>query len=288
VVQPQGRQTTAHAIVVGHEADACGSTMLCMHIAIALMARSQRVMLADLDGRRKGLTRSIANRMAFAGRTGLRPVIPTYAYLGGAAHSMAETLARAFSSVEQEHDFIIVDASGIDEATVRLVYSLADTLILPFTLSELDNAIDTAADADIFAAGGFRSLGDAIRAARTERRRLDGRPIDVVVLRNRLSASSPVSGRFEERLDKTAIEYGFRTVEGLHERDVYRQWFDQGLTAFDQGDEIAGSACLTEAHAMIEDLNLRINEALRKSAAMRAAWSEAARQPLGVDDILAS
>jgi chromosome partitioning protein len=289
VAQVQDSRKAAYAIVVGHEADGCGSTTLCLHIAMALLARNQRVMLIDLDGRRKGLTNAIANRLGFAGRTGLRPIIPAYAYLGGAPHRMAETLARAFSSVEKEHDFIIVDASGIDPELARLVYSLADTLILPFTLYELDIAVDVAADAEIFACGGFRSLGATIHEARSERRRLEGRTMDVVVLRNRVSdAGARVSGRFEERLDRAAIEYGFRTVEGLCERDAYRRWMDQGLTVFDQGEEIVGSACLAEAQAMVDDLKLPLDETARKRAAVRAQWTAAAALPLGMDEILVS
>jgi chromosome partitioning protein len=277
-------------IVIGHEAEGCGNTMLCLHIAVALMAQSQRVVLFDLDGRRKGLTRAFANRMGFANRTGLRPLLPDYAYLGGGGtESIIDTLARAFSSVEADHDFIVIDASCIDADFSRLIYSLADTLILPFTPGELDLAIDMTADAELFDSGGIRSIGEGIRQARSDRRKLDSTEFDVIMVRNRVPlTASGVSGRFADRLAKAAMEYGFRTVEGLHEREAYRRWFDQGLTVFDQGEEIAGAACLTEAKAMVEDLKLPLNEAGRKRAAARAQWSAAALKPLAMDEILAS
>ena len=70
-----------------------------------------------------------------------------------------------------------------------------------------------------------------------------GRPIDWIVLRNRLS---PLDSRNKKNvgavLEQLATRIGFRSLNGFYERVIFRQLFLQGLTVLDLREEGAGVA----------------------------------------------
>ena len=70
-----------------------------------------------------------------------------------------------------------------------------------------------------------------------------GRPIDWIVLRNRLS---PLESRNKKSvgltLEELARRIGCRCLDGFHERVIFRQLFLQGLTVLDLREEGAGVA----------------------------------------------
>jgi chromosome partitioning protein len=297
---PDERPLPVRSVVVGHEAEQSGSTTLCLHIAAALLAQGQQVATVELDTAERRLTRAIAQRRATIARDGLDFALPTHfditaALAGGEAlASLADTIAE----IEARHDFVILDASRAEDAVRRIVYSFADTLVMPFTLPQLDLALDAAADPDIFAAGGFRDIAWKVREARRERRVLDSGRIDWVILRNRLplcQAELGVPARIAELTGRAAMEYGFRTLEGLSERAVYRDALASGLTLFDRDTEllpltVPGALTMSaplEAWTLIEGLNLPINLAARRRAVALAQTAAAARRPLALDELLA-
>jgi len=66
------------------------------------------------------------------------------------------------------------------------------------------------------------------------------RPIDWVVLRNRMAVGTVEarnSQRVAEALNALSGRVGFRMAPGLSERVVYRELFPQGLTLLDLGEE---------------------------------------------------
>ena len=66
----QGQAGSAHVIVLGNEKGGSGKSTTALHIAVALLKAGQRVATIDLDSRQQSFTRYIANRQAWARRTG--------------------------------------------------------------------------------------------------------------------------------------------------------------------------------------------------------------------------
>jgi chromosome partitioning protein len=297
---PNEQPLPVRSIVVGHEAEQSGSTTLCLHIAAALLAQGQQVATVEFDATGHRLTRALAQRRATIARDGLDFALPTHFDITAAlADGKAlATLADTIAEIEARHDFVILDASHADDAVRRVVYSFADTLVMPFTLPQLDLALDATADADIFAAGGFGDIAWKVREARRERRVLDAGKIDWVIVRNRLPlchAEFGLPARIAELSGRAAMEYGFRTLDGLSERAVYHDSLATGLTLFDRDNELLpltlpGSLTMSpslQAWTLIEGLNLPINLAARRRAVALAQTAAAARRPLALDELLA-
>jgi len=77
------------------------------------------------------------------------------------------------------------------------------------------------------------------------------RPTDWVVLRNRLPRLTSRNQRqVVEMLELMAPELGFRTVRGLSDRVIFREFFPIGLTAFDPLDEAQLGLKINMAHMM--------------------------------------
>ena len=74
----QGQFGSAHVVVLGNEKGGSGKSTSALHIAVALMKAGQRVATIDLDCRQQSFTRYIANRSAWARRTGLDLEIPVH------------------------------------------------------------------------------------------------------------------------------------------------------------------------------------------------------------------
>ena len=94
---------------------------------------------------------------------------------------------RRSPSVEQTHDFIVVDTPGTDSYLMRLAHSMADTLITPLNDSFVDFDVLGTVDPTTFAVTGESHYAEMVRDARRQRRLVDGAQMDWIVVRNRLS-----------------------------------------------------------------------------------------------------
>ncbi|MGI9169651.1 MAG: division plane positioning ATPase MipZ, partial [Caulobacteraceae bacterium] len=75
---------------------------------------------------------------------------------------------------------------------------------------------------------------ETVWEARKSRAVRSGRPIDWVVLRNRLaSVEARNRRRVDEKLATLARRVGFRPIAGLRDRVIYRELFPFGLTVGD-------------------------------------------------------
>ena len=111
-----------------------------------------------------------------------------------------------------------------------------------------------------------RSRYSEMVAAAGERRSLvSSRPTDWVVVRNRLPRLMSRNQRqVAEMLEVMAPELGFRTVRGLSDRVIYREFFPVGLTAFDPLDEkrlglranLAHVMARSEVRDLVQDIGL--------------------------------
>ena len=296
---------SAHVIVLGNEKGGSGKSTTALHVAVALLRAGQRVATIDLDSRQKSLTHYIENRQAWARRTGADLQIPHHTCVTlGASMQIAENestesteFASVVSALEQTYDFIVIDSPGTDNYLMRLAHAMADTLISPINDSFLDFDVLGSIDPATYAVVGVSHYATMVRAARRQRRLLDGVVADWVVVRNRLSMlGSRNKQLIADVLDQLALRLGFRAIDGLAERVVYRELFPRGLTALDDLDEttlgqrpnMAHVTAREEVMALLRHLKLPLDERGRRRAAARAEWFAQVDLPLEVDDIISA
>ena len=298
------RAALTHVIVVGNEKGGTGKSTIAMHLAVALLNCGQRVATIDLDSRQKSLTHYVENRRAWAKQCGIRLKIPDHSCIARAATRTLEAnesieftgLVDSIAASEQSHDFIVIDLPGTDNHLTRLAHSMADTLVTPLNESHIDLDVLGAVDPMTFTVTGENHYSQMVREARMQRRLVDGGRMDWIVVSNR---RSPVGSRNRERIDMAirhlSMRSGFRTVEGLAERVIYRELFPCGLTAVDDlDDEMAGNDPVTlrltarlEVMGLLGALNLQLDAVGERRAAAQAEWAVARAKPLEMSGILA-
>jgi chromosome partitioning protein len=315
MVVPEGevRPASAHVVVLGNEKGGSGKSTIAMHVAVALLNFGQRVATVDLDSRQKTFTRYIDNRHNWGRRGRLDIRVPTHFCIARAATRKLDEneaievgrLADAIASIEQSHDFVVIDTPGADTHLVRLVHSFADTLITPLNDSFVDFDVLGSVDPVNLTVAGEGPYAEMVREARRHRRRLDGGRMDWVVVRNRISVpASRHQGRVREGLEQLAARLGFRCVDGLADRLIYRELFPRGLSALDALDSAPASGpagepvgvesaaeCATARHEvtrLIEGLKLPLDERGRRRASARHTWFAAQASPLEVHDLIES
>src|SRR3954466_6850118 len=178
---------------------------------------------------------------------------------------------------------------------MRLAHSMADTLVTPLNDSFLDFDVLATLDPTNFAVTGESHYAEMVREARRQRRLVDGKLTDWIVVRNRLSALGSRNKRLVgEGLVELSKRMGFRTVEGFAERVVYREFFPRGLTALDDLDEttlgtkpnMGHVTAREEVTSVLRQLKLPLDERGRRRAANRAEWFAQVDKPLETHDIL--
>lgn len=229
-------------VVLGNEKGGTGKSTAAMHLIVALLRDGRSVASVDLDGHQGTLTRYIENRRSFSANEGVRLQLPDHHRIAGgetgreAADALIDRLAAA-------HDYVVLDCPGTDNPLARHAISRAEILITPIN--------DSFVDLDLLArVGGTppRVLGPSVYSqivweGRQRRAMNGGRPIDWIVLRNRLS---PLDSRNKKNvgltLEELARRIGCRCLDGFHERVIFRQLFLQGLTVLDLREDGAGVA----------------------------------------------
>ncbi|MBC7577288.1 division plane positioning ATPase MipZ [Tardiphaga sp.] len=299
----RGQSGAAHVIVLGNEKGGSGKSTTALHIVVALLKAGQRVATIDLDCRQQSLTRYIGNRQAWAQRSGVELEAPSHCCLTlGTAMQIAdneatelEQFAGAVSAVERTHDFIVIDTPGTDSYLMRLAHAMADTLVTPINDSFLDFDVLGTVDAATYSVTGESHYAQMVRAARRQRRQVDGASTDWIVVRNRLSmAGSRNKMLVAGVLDQLSLQLGFRAVDGLAERVMYREFFPRGLTALDDLNEVTLGRRPSMGHVtareevteLLRKLKLPLDERGRRRAANRAEWFSQVDKPLEVHDIL--
>jgi chromosome partitioning protein len=304
LVEPNTRrQTSAHVIVLGNEKGGSGKSTTAMHVAVALMNVGQRVATIDLDSRQKSFTHYVENRRNWAKRAGVDLKVPAHFCVArGLTLKLDENeqiefsgFAEAVTAVERSHDFVVVDTPGTDSYLTRLAHSRAVTLITPLNDSFVDFDVLGTVDGANFEVTGESHYAEMVRDARRQRRLIDGTRMDWIVVRNRLSTLGSRNKRLVgEGLHVLGTRLGFRAIDGLAERVIFREFFPRGLTALDALDEVTLGARPSLAHVTARTEVMRLIEALRlpldargqRRAAARAEWFAALEKPIELHDIL--
>jgi chromosome partitioning protein len=154
----------------------------------------------------------------------------------------------SLARLKRECDIIIIDAPGGDTFLSRLAHMQADTLITPLNDSFVD--FDLLGDVNPQTLDVLRPsfYSEMVWTCRKKKAQTSRRPIDWVVMRNRMS---PLAARNKERvggaLENLSRRIGFRLAPGLSERVIYRELFPAGLTLLDL-TESASNVAFTMSH----------------------------------------
>src|ERR1700716_3771988 len=283
----QSQSGSAHVVVLGNEKGGSGKSTTALHIAVALMKAGQRVATIDLDCRQQSFTHYIANRKAWARRTGLDLQLPVHFCIKlGQTMQIVDNenseflqFMEAVSTVERSFDFIVIDTPGSDSYLMRLAHSMADTLVTPINDSFLDFDVLGTVDPATYSVTGESHYAEMVRDVRRKRRQLDGASTDWIVVRNRLSMIGSRNKQLVfDSLKDLSLRLGFRAIDGFAERVGYREFFSRGLTALDNIDvatlgtrpSMGHVTAREEVTSLLRQLKLPLDERGRRRGAHRA------------------
>jgi chromosome partitioning protein len=261
----------AHIIVVGNEKGGSGKSTTCMHVATALVRMGHRVGGLDLDMRQKSFGRYIENRLAYLARAGLNLPTPNYIELPEAepgALQLGENpydqrLSAAVAILEPISDFIIIDCPGSHTRLSQVAHSLADTLITPLNDSFVDFDLLARVDMETGRVKGPSIYSEMVWNARQLRAQAGLKPIDWIVVRNRLGAQQMHNKKkVGAALEELSKRIGFRVAPGFSERVIFRELFPRGLTLLDLKDtgvdqlNLSNIAARQELRDLMKELRL--------------------------------
>ncbi|WP_085836983.1 division plane positioning ATPase MipZ [Aquimixticola soesokkakensis] len=262
----------AHIIIVGNEKGGAGKSTVSMHTATALARMGHKVGALDLDLRQKSFGRYLENRAAFCARNDLELPTPIYrdlpaveqADLSEGENIFDRRLSLAVASLENECDFLVIDCPGSHTRLSQVAHSLADTLVTPLNDSYIDFDLLARTDPETNKILGPSVYSEMVWNARQLRAQAGLKPIDWIVLRNRLGAQQMHNKKkVGQALDDLSKRIGFRVAPGFSERVIFRELFPRGLTLLDLRDvgvkgqmNISNVAARQELRDLLKELRL--------------------------------
>ncbi len=230
----------AHIIVVGNEKGGSGKSTTCMHVATALARSGHRVGTLDLDLRQRSFARYLENRRAYLSQSGLSLPTPDLSELAEAAPADTgadQRLSRAVEAMMDTKDFIVIDCPGSHTRLSQLAHTMADTLITPMNDSFVDFDLLARVDPMTGRVKGPSIYAEMVWGARQLRAQAGLKPIDWIVVRNRLGAQAMHNKKkVGSALEDLSRRIGFRVLSGFSERVIFRELFPRGLTLLDLKD----------------------------------------------------
>ncbi|THH35096.1 ATPase [Aliishimia ponticola] len=261
----------AHIIVVGNEKGGAGKSTVSMHVSTALARMGHKVSCLDLDLRQKSFSRYFENRRRLVQEEGVTlatpemhelPEVPKDALQPG-ENIYDHRLSAAVASLEPDSDFIVIDCPGSHTRLSQVAHSLADTLITPLNDSFVDFDLLAHVDQTGTEIHGPSVYSEMVWSARQLRAQAGLKPIDWIVLRNRVGTQRMVNKeKMEHVLKMLSKRIGFRIAPGFSERVVFRELFPRGLTLLDLKDvgvkqlNISNVAARQELREMVKALDL--------------------------------
>ncbi len=246
----------ARVIVVGNEKGGAGKSTVSVHLCIGLLRSGLKVGAIDLDVRQRSFTRYMENRMRWIRSTGAQLPMPEIIRVDASEERNLDTaeaeererFESSFKRLSASCDIVIIDAPGGNTFLSRHAHTYADTLITPLNDSFVD--FDLLGDVNPQTLEVIRPsfYSEMVWNCRKQKAQSSRRPIDWVVMRNRMS---PLEARNKvkvgEALGNLAKRIGFRMATGLSERVIYRELFPTGLTLLDL-TERQSSVSFTMSH----------------------------------------
>ena len=235
----------AHIIVFGNEKGGSGKSTSCMHTATALVRSGATVGALDLDLRQRTFTRYLENRANYGKRHDV--TLPTLevqglpkvdrATLEDGENPFDKSLGIAIKTLEKKCDYIVIDCPGSHTRLSQVAHSMADTLVTPLNDSFVDFDLLARVDPDSGKILGPSVYSEMVWHARQLRAKAGLKPIDWLVLRNRLGTQEMHNKRrMGQALQDLSKRIGFRVAPGFSERVIFRELFPRGMTLLDLKD----------------------------------------------------
>lgn len=244
-----------HIITVGNEKGGSGKSTMSMHVSVALARMGWRVAAMDLDLRQLSFGRYIENRRNFIAKGGYDLPCPTFmalpeidpANLPEGAQLADARMSAALERAQAEADFLLIDCPGSHTRYSQFAHSVADTLITPINDSFIDFDLLARTDPDTGRVLAPSIYSEMVWKARQTRAEAGMRPLDWIVLRNRLGTTAMHNKRkVGAALEQLSKRIGFRLAPGFSERVIFRELFPKGLTLLDLKD--TGGETMTMSH----------------------------------------
>lgn len=233
-----------YVIVFGNEKGGTGKSTIAMHTAVYLLNQGYSVGTVDIDARQGTFTHYFENRKRSAKKNANLKLPQHIAISKSSADQKTDAEAEDKESFEKameelsKNDYIIIDTPGNNTYLSRLAHSYANTLITPINDSFVDlDVIVKISD------GNLKNLHPSIYAEmvwdqRKERAKRGEKPMDWIVVKNRLSNFYTKNGRdINIVLDALAKRLSFRVGNGFCERVIFRELFLSGTTLLDANDK---------------------------------------------------
>lgn len=232
----------AHIIVTGNEKGGSGKSTTAMHLFAAISRAGHKVGALDLDLRQQTFFRYLENREAFAQRTGQVLTLPERIVLGpsdlrdrkAAEREEEDRFSEALAALDRDCRYIIIDCPGSDSFYSQMAHSAADTLVTPINDSLVDFDLLARMDPETGKILGPSIYSEMVWQSRQLRAKAGLKPIDWIVVRNRISTlHARNKRRVGEAVDDLSARIGFRVAPGFSERVIFREMFLNGLTLLD-------------------------------------------------------
>jgi len=243
ILFPGGQVTRmAQLVVLGNEKGGSGKSTTAMHLVTALTRAGHSVGALDLDLRQTSLFRYLENRTDYMRRHDILLPMPRRLRLEASLcdsrlEAEAEERSRfgaAIADLSRDCDYIVVDCPGSHSSYSGLAHAAADVLITPMNDSLVDFDMLARLDPETGRVKGPSVYSEMVWKARQARASTGRRPMDWVVLRNRMAnIDARNKRRVGSALEDLARRIGFRLVPGFSERVVFRELFLSGLTLLD-------------------------------------------------------
>jgi chromosome partitioning protein len=234
--------TNPYIFVVGNEKGGAGKTTCSMHLITGLLERGLRVASLDTDCRQHSLTRYLQNREAYNAQNANKQVpMPKHFLLTeSTAQNIPEKekeekhlFEQMLNDAQKHADVIVIDTPGSHSFLSCLAHSYADTVVTPINDSFVD--MDVMAKVDVNGKIISPSIySQMIWSQKMERAKRDGKSIEWMVMRNRLSNLDAMNKRnVSNVLNDLAKRISFTVVPGFSERVIFKELFLKGLTLLD-------------------------------------------------------
>lgn len=263
-------KNVTHIITIGNEKGGSGKSTMSMHISVALARMGWHVAAMDLDLRQLSFGRYIENRRNFMAKGHHDLPCPEFMTLPDldatnlptGAHIADARMSAVLERLQHRADFLVIDCPGSHTRYSQFAHSVADTLITPINDSFIDFDLLARTDPDSGRVLAPSIYSEMVWKARQTRAEAGMRPLDWIVLRNRLGTTAMHNKRkVGAALEQLSKRIGFRIAPGFSERVVFRELFPKGLTLLDLKD--VGGETLNMSHIAarqeVRDLLVALN-----------------------------
>lgn len=231
-----------YVIVVGNEKGGVGKTTIAMHLITHLLYEGFTVSSMDIDSRQRSLSNYLENRAKNIADKAISLPMPSHLVVNrsrldsvSAGEEDEERRFReAILHAGAKSDVIVIDAPGNDTYLSRVAHSYADTIITPINDSFVDLNLLAKTEDETFKMNRHGLYSEVVWQAKVQKAQRNGREVDWVILRNRLSHVDAHNKRnMLTALESFTKRSGSRLAEGLSERVIYKELFLKGMTLLD-------------------------------------------------------